>query len=113
MTDSLRFRVRSSSSAEVYDVTAELVPRLRLSCSCPAGTKASVCKHRTAILLGDVTSVVEVDAAAIEQLSRTAAASPIGAIMREIDTLDAEIERVRRLVAAKKKQLARLMDEGV
>ncbi len=108
--DTIHFPVRSSSTDEIYSVTAELKPSLRITCSCQAGLLGSICKHRMGLLLGDVTSVVEVDAGDVDRLSTVAAASPLGAAMRELDGLEKEFDRMKKAVAAKKKHIARMLN---
>ena len=116
MTDTLTFRVRSSSSDELYEVVAHFAPQLRISCTCQGGINGTICKHRTALLLGEVTSVVEVDPAAVERLSRAAAESPLGRAMKELDEVEREAELLKRQIAAKlsakRKQIARIMNHG-
>lgn len=57
----LRFRVQGSA-AMPYDLVAEGGDgiSLRIHCSCPAGRRGGrFCKHAAALLLGDVTNLVE------------------------------------------------------
>lgn len=56
----LRFRVQGSAT-EPYDIVAEgSGPDFRIFCSCPAGRRGGkFCKHVAALLVGDVTRLVE------------------------------------------------------
>lgn len=56
----LKFQVQGSG-AKPYIITADGEgPDLRMFCTCPAGRKSAMfCKHQRAILLGEVTNLVE------------------------------------------------------
>ncbi|MBB4145855.1 hypothetical protein [Rhizobium rhizoryzae] len=73
----LKFHVIGSSS-EPYRITAEGEGKhLRMFCTCPAGKKgAPFCKHRQALLLGDVTRLIE-PYDAVEALASRAVGSPL------------------------------------
>jgi hypothetical protein len=55
----LKFRVQSSSGPEVYDVVlSNSAGRIRMTCTCMAGLRNTLCKHRLAILNGDPSGLV-------------------------------------------------------
>jgi hypothetical protein len=110
MTADLLFQVRSSSSAEVYDVGATLQPVLRITCTCAAGAIGGFCKHRTDLLEGDLTNLVTVDEADISILIQAVDGSEIRRAMNDITALDAEIETLKRKLGAVKKQLSRALN---
>lgn len=56
----LRFRVQGSAT-EPYDLVAEgFGPEFRIFCSCPGGRRGGrFCKHVAALLVGDITRLVD------------------------------------------------------
>ena len=73
----LRFQVQGSA-ATPYRLTAEGIgAAFRMFCSCPAGRKARMmCKHAAALLMGDVTDLVQ-PSNAVEALTARAEGSPL------------------------------------
>jgi DNA polymerase-3 subunit epsilon len=84
--EALRFLVKGSTG-NIYEITARRTAnRLRMTCTCQAGQNHIWCKHRTALIDGDVSNLVSGTLSEIKKLSEW--------------TLDAEIEprdELRRL----------------
>ena len=109
-TDTLHFRVRSSSSDEVYEVVASFTPRLRITCTCQGHLKGAACKHRTALLLEDASSAVDVNLDDLKTLTERAKASSLGEAMQEMTSLEAEADKIKKRITAQKKKIARLLN---
>jgi DNA polymerase-3 subunit epsilon len=68
----LCFSVRGSSG-HVYEITGRKVAeKLRVSCTCQAGQNRIWCKHRTALLDGDISSLLSGAVADVEKLAEWA-----------------------------------------
>ncbi|SDO55022.1 hypothetical protein SAMN05216360_1275 [Methylobacterium phyllostachyos] len=106
----LLFSVRSSSSDEVYTLEAYRTGKgMRFSCTCPAGQVGSSCKHRMALLVGDVSSAIDVDEAAVADLRTMAEGSPILTAIEEIAAAEHEVERAKKALNGAKKRLGKAM----
>lgn len=65
------FDIKSDSSNEIYRVTFKLKNKeLISSCTCKAGENGYICKHRTDLLIGDYSSIINPDVKAIETLKK-------------------------------------------
>lgn len=96
----LQFLVRSSSSNEVYSLSAyKTVHGVRFSCSCPAGENGLHCKHRIALASGDGSQLAEPDAAGVCALLDMLAPTEVPMTLARIDELE-------RMAATIKKELA-------
>src|SRR5262249_21540791 len=97
---------------DIYDVEATRQDnKVRFTCTCQAGLLGQVCKHRTALLNGDVTSVVN-GASEVERLRELVRGSKIEQRLREVAALEAEMEALKRQLTATKKAYGREMAEG-
>ena len=108
--DELHFRVRSSSSDEVYEIAATFAPTLKITCTCQGGQMGAACKHRTALLLEDPSALIDVNLDELRSLSRRAKASPLGDAMAEMTELEGEADRIKKKMMAQKKKIARLLN---
>jgi hypothetical protein len=104
-----RIRVRSSSSRHIYDLVFKRSRGpLRFSCSCPDGSLKQFCKHRRAILDGDIRSVVSSDIA-FSEIHKAFASSAAATVMIEMTALEREMARTKTRISALKKQLGRML----
>ena len=79
LEDVLCFSVKGSTG-NIYEITARRVAdQLRMTCTCQAGQNRIWCKHRTALLDGDVTNLVSdnlLDVAKLAEMSVGVAVEP-------------------------------------
>jgi DNA polymerase-3 subunit epsilon len=69
---SLSFTVQGSTGSE-YEVTARKVAnQLRMTCTCQAGQNRIWCKHRTALLDGDISALISNNPSDVTKLSEMA-----------------------------------------
>jgi hypothetical protein len=108
--DDLVFAVRSSSNPLVYQLRAtRTATGVRFSCSCPAGDNGQHCKHRLALLVGDVTAIAEGthdDVLALAELVRN---SQIVTAMREVEDAEKAVAAAQRNLKKAKQALGRAM----
>ncbi|WP_158811439.1 hypothetical protein [Beijerinckia sp. L45] len=108
--ETLNFQVRSSSSDEIYKITATFAPSLKISCTCMGGSMGSICKHRTALLLEDASSAIDVNVEDLRTLSARVKASPLGSAIQEMSELEAEADKIKKKLTAHKRVIARLLN---
>ena len=74
----LIFSVRCPDSDEVHRMEAVPTDRgVRFTCTCSDGTQGRHCEHRIALLLGDGSSLIDVDREAIDALAAMTNGSPL------------------------------------
>jgi uncharacterized Zn finger protein len=106
----LHFFVRSSSSEEVYSVKAYRTKNgVRFSCSCPAGENGIHCKHRTSLVMGDVTHLLEYAEADVAALHALLNDSKIPETVAEILRLEKIADAAKRDLSSAKKRLDEIM----
>jgi hypothetical protein len=72
LEDILCFSVRGSTG-NIYDITArKAAEKLRISCTCQAGQNRIWCKHRTALLDGDISNLLSDNVSDVEKLAEWA-----------------------------------------
>lgn len=81
------------------------------TCTCPAGEIGQMCKHRSAILAGDITAVVA-GADGVPAVVRLLSGTPLEAAIQAVAAADGEVARAKSALAAAKKQLARVISPG-
>lgn len=86
---------------------------LAMHCSCPAGFNGQICKHRRRLLNGDVTQVIQAGEKAKELLQQIARNPLILSIMEHELTVEKQIAALKREASQLKKQLGRVLEEGV
>lgn len=93
----LKFTVRSSSGPEVYEIVlSSVVGRTRMSCTCIAGQRNTLCKHRLAILHGDCTNLVSGEDM-VSDVGRLIAGTETQRLVSDL----AELERLAAATAAR------------
>jgi len=72
LDDVLCFSVRGSAG-NIYEITARrIAEKLRVSCTCQAGQNRIWCKHRTALLDGDVSNLLSDNVSDVKKLAEWA-----------------------------------------
>ncbi len=98
------------SSPEPYEITFVLSGgRLAVLCTCQAGATGKHCKHRTAILLGSKSELINPDDADFSKAPGWLKVTPILSILDEFVKLSAEEESLQNRLKAVKKKLATAM----
>lgn len=109
MGDELTFTVRGSKG-DLYTVTfGRAGANLTSSCSCAAGAIGQYCKHRFALMGGDVTDLASDNAADVEVLRGLIAGSDVEIAMDGVRQAEAVLEEAKKELAKRKKALARTM----
>lgn len=104
-----KFRIKSSSSDEIYTVIFKFDKLISINCNCQAGLVKMLCKHRLNLMDGDFTSLVDKsDASVLQQvLSKidktkvSALYSDLNAIEAELKTLEATRKKLRKEIGVK------------
>jgi uncharacterized Zn finger protein len=107
----LEFQVVSTSSGEVYFI--EIVRKganLTCTCTCPAGSNGTHCKHRLSILRGDAGMVNAGDTDQMHWIPQMLAGTDVEQAMARLDELEAQKAEIDRQFKAAKKALARTLD---
>ncbi len=110
MDGTLRFQVPSNSTAEVYDVVATCEgQRLSIVCTCMAGQKGMVCRHRTNLIHGALTSLVIEQTTDVQMLAHMVEGTELAKSLAALANLEDEAEKLKRRISGQRKQVARLM----
>ena len=101
----------SSSTGETYFIEiSRSGDKLTCTCTCPAGTMGTHCKHRISILSGDVKIVSGGDVDKLASIPDMLKGTDVERALAEMMALESEKAEVDRLLKAAKKKLARVMD---
>lgn len=80
-----------------------------ISCNCQAGQNATVCKHRVALLNGDVTNLASANSADVEGLKALFAGSSVLRLMASAAVCESRLAAAKSELANVRKQLGRAM----
>ncbi len=108
--EELTFQVKGSS-AEPYEVTfIKDGDSLTALCSCPAGQYGNFCKHRIAILDGDASAVVSVNADKAAKIIDWLDGTDVAAALAEFREIEGSADKPKSALVAAKRKLARAMN---
>ena len=107
----LHFQVRSSSGSGTYQIEAiREGANFAMTCTCEAGANGMVCKHRSALLAGEVTALVSPNTMDVERLRDLVRGTDVESRLTEVGVLERELESVKKRLSAATKALAREMN---
>ncbi len=105
--DEYVFQVKGSS-AEPY--TVRFIRRsednIAAYCDCMAGQKGMHCKHRIRILQGNTKDIISENADEVKHVASWLPGSDIENTLQKIEALEIEIAKIKKQLAAAKKELA-------
>jgi len=106
----IRFQVQGSADSP-YDVTFVNRGNGNLSayCTCPAGENGQYCKHRFAILNGEIKAIVSGNEHEVSLVVSWLAGSDIESALKDVAAAELELERAKKEVSRVKKLLAEAM----
>lgn len=106
---SIDFSVQGSSP-EPYVVSFRYsAPDLKISCTCPAGVKKQVCKHRLNILTGVLDGLVSQNHDQVGSVQEWVKGSPLAEAMEEVAKAEAAQEAATVQLKVAKKRLGLAM----
>jgi len=107
-------KIKSSSSEEIYDVTlCNENGLISINCTCPAGIHSMICKHRTALLGGDISNLLKKsDEKAVSEFLNSIEVGKIDNLFAELVEIEKEIEKLNKKKSGLKKAIGRKLDEG-
>lgn len=103
------FAVQGSSSEPYEVVFQKSESTVSATCTCQAGAMGQVCKHRVSILSGGKDGIVSGNESEIPVVISWLPGSSIAAAMSAIAEAEAEFDKIKKRVAAAKKQLSTAM----
>jgi uncharacterized Zn finger protein len=111
MTDTFAFSVKSSSNPDGYTVIVKCgSDHIACSCDCAAGKFAKMCKHKVAVMTGDISVLRdESQAKLLQGLAEELSTSPIGHGMRDLVEAETEVERAKRRVIELRRELEKMI----
>ena len=106
----IAFRIQGSSP-EPYEVVVEQAPdeRVFVTCTCPAGQRGQLCKHRVNILTGDESGLVDAKPEEIATVQTWIKGTELEQTLENLEQLDNQAARIKAELASMKKKAARLM----
>lgn len=107
-----KFSIQGSSE-EPYNLEFFITENsFKARCDCPAGLMGTLCKHIIWIIEGEVPSnLVDGDASKIPGISKAFHASKVGEVYQSYKELEKEIEKLKKEMKNRKKQVARMLYE--
>lgn len=113
MIDSLIFQVKSSSVTNGYFVVINQYPDQTIcSCDCSAGKFGKLCKHKLAVLIGNVDVLIDPSqSSALLNFARVIETSRIGLGVKALLEAELEAERAKQRVVSLRSQLEKALRE--
>ena len=112
MSDKLEFNVVSQSTGEVYFIQLyRSGDNLTCTCTCPAGQRSTHCKHRLAILNGDMSDVDSGDADRAHGISEMLSGTDVEVELIALRELEFQKRAIDNQIKTRKKALGRALDE--
>ncbi len=101
-------KVKSSSSTEIYDVILKNENGIiSLNCTCQAGIYKMICKHRTDLLNGNISSLVdESDIPVVEEFLNSIKDGKIDSLFAELTEIEKEIKKLNNKKKKIKKDIS-------
>jgi NADPH:quinone reductase-like Zn-dependent oxidoreductase len=107
----LKFEVYGSKSEPYYVVAQKHGDgTVSVTCTCPAGEMRTYCKHRFALLNGDVSSAPDAKADDVNTLADWVKSSKLQDAMNEVQLAEAAAQAAKQELSKRKKALARIMN---
>src|ERR1039458_3688857 len=101
------------SQPEPYRVDFAVVGiQVVATCTCPAGTFGALCKHRIALLLGDVTTAVDPEAEDLALMSRLINETPVAGRLCDLIRAEKGLAAAQAQLKLAKKSLALAFARG-
>ena len=111
--EQLNFVVLNSAGDGQYNIAAYRSGReVRMTCECEAGANGQHCKHRLALLWGDVTALSSANPGDVATLNTWLSGTPLEAALSEVAALEREAEVVRKRLSQAKKRLGKVLLTG-
>ena len=107
-------KIKSSSSAEMYDVTLKNENGIfSLNCTCRAGIHKMICKHRVDLLNGDVSRLIsEKDIQTAREFLDNIESGKVDSLFSELSVIEKEIEKLNKRKSKAKKDAGIRLSEG-
>jgi len=106
--------VVQGSRGDEYQVTFGAASgRVVAYCSCPAGENGSICKHRLAIMDGEVSNLLSGNAQDVIRLQGLLKGTELEAAYTHLRVMEEEFEAAKRKLELAKKALASTMHRKV
>jgi uncharacterized Zn finger protein len=104
----LKFSVRGSKG-DLYTVTAtkkDGSDDMQFKCSCLGGDNGRFCKHRMALLLGDITNLASNNIGDVETLREMISGTEIESCVSKVYHLQAQLDQITAQLRRAKDELA-------
>ncbi len=113
MVDSFIFSVKSSTKPDGYSVVINRKSeQTTCSCDCPAGKFGKICKHKLAVLTGDVNVLIDPSqSSSLLGFAREIEANRIGLSVRALLEAESDVERAKKRVVSLRAELERAIRE--
>ena len=108
----LEFVVQGSIPGGYKILAKKSGARLTMSCSCEAGLKGTHCKHRFALLAGDVSGILSGNEQDLAVLHSMLSGTALELRFRAICRLEQDKEAIETKLKSEKKAIAREMGGG-
>lgn len=105
----IMFKVQGSAELP-YEVTFKNDEELTAKCSCPAGEKKQLCKHRLQILYGVLDGIVSGNEADVATVASWLPGSKVERALLEVEQAEQKVEEAKKAVSVAKKQLNRILE---
>lgn len=105
----LEFMVEGSKGDEYRIIFERDGDNLNAYCSCPAGDSGTYCKHRFALMDGEVEDLLSDNETDVTILKEMMAGTDVERIYKEVVATQAEYDKIGQRLKAIKKELARAM----
>ena len=107
-------KIISSSSEEIYDVTlCDENGLISLNCTCPAGIYSMICKHRIALLGGDISNLFKKsDEKVVKEFLNSVGVEKIDSLFIELREVEKELENLKKKKSKLQKEIGKKISEG-
>ncbi|MDO9501992.1 SWIM zinc finger family protein [Falsiroseomonas sp.] len=101
--------VIEGSQGDPYDVVFDISEGIaRATCSCQAGANGQFCKHRMAMLDGDISSLRSANASSVAKLASLLEGTNLASAYADLVTAAKAHEETKRALDAAKRRLTRI-----
>ena len=112
MSDRFEFNVVSRSTGGVYFIQLyRSGDNLTCTCTCPAGQRSTHCKHRLAILNGDMSDVDSGDADRTHEILERLSGTDVEVELMALKDLEVQKRALDNQIKARKKALGKALDD--
>jgi len=111
MTETLEFTVQGSKGDKYHVAVRRAGGNLTATCTCRAGQNGVHCKHRMALLVGDVSNLISDNDSDVTALAEIIKGTDVETALKSLAAAEEALQAAKGEVSQRKKALSRALND--